>query len=122
MGNVFSLASLQEEADKKFAPLEFTTDKNTYVLRSLLRVTKQERADILSRLKEMENLHAAETEGDIDEDQIIGVVHAILKAVTADNKGNALCRELGDDLILNTTLLEKWQEATQPGEATHSPN
>jgi hypothetical protein len=121
MGNVFSLASLREEADKKFAPLEFTTDNDTYVLRSLLRVTKEERAGILAKMKTMENLRNAEGEGEVDEDQIVELVHFILKAVTADRKGAKLCREIGDDLILNTTLLEKWQEATQPGEATDSP-
>ena len=121
MGNVFTLAAIREEADKKFAPLEIQGEKDTYVLRSLLRVSKEDRSAIMAKMKEMENLRSAEEEGEIDEDQIIDLVQSIIKVVTADRKGAALCREIGNDLVENTVLLEKWQEATQPGEASDSP-
>lgn len=121
MSNVFSLTSLREEMDKKFAPMTFEGDEDTYVLRSLLRVSSTDRAGIMAKMKEMESLREAEAEGDIDESQVIDLIHSIVKVVTADRKGAKLCKELGDDLLLNTTLLEKWQEATQPGEASDSP-
>jgi len=51
-----------------------------------------------------------------------GMDQFILKAVCADNKGTKLLKVVGDDLLRCMKLLTLWTEATQPGEATDSPN
>lgn len=122
MGNLFTLASLREELENEFAPVVFEGAKHSYVLRSLLRVSTEARQIIMNKLKEMESLQSQEKEGNLNEAGIMDVVRTIILQVTTDGRGADLVSELGDDLMMHTTILQKWQEATQPGEAQDSPN
>lgn len=117
MGNVFTLESLHEELEREYAPLRFQADGTEYVLRSVLRIDKKDRDAVMEQLKELE------TEGDeVDEDKALAAVKFVLKTVTSDRKGERLVKLLGDDLLACMKLMEKWTEATQPGEAQDSPS
>jgi hypothetical protein len=117
MGNVFTLDSLREEIEREFAPLQFEADGETFVLRNVLRLGSDERKAILEKLKEMN------PEGESDEadpDEALEATLFVLTTVAADRKGAKLRKLIGDDLILAMKLMERWTEATQPGEAEPS--
>lgn len=116
--NVFTLDALEEEIEKQYAPLRFQANDEEFVLRSVLRVGKKDRDAVMDKLKAMEG----QDEEELNEDEALQTVQFILKTVTADNKGNKLVKALGDDILKNMKVLEKWVEATQPGEATDSPS
>jgi tail assembly protein len=123
MSNVFTLESLNEEIEQKYAPLVFQAGDTEFTLVSLLRVDKKVRAAVREK---MESLDKGQDEDGKDiettEDETIEAFKFILKSVTKDNKGSALVRLLGDDLLKYSTLMEHWQEATQSGEASSSPS
>jgi hypothetical protein len=118
MSNVFTLDDLNNEIEKKYAPLVFQAGDQEFTLVSLLRVPKKVRAEVQSRLEALNS--SADDADTVDEDETIATLQFVLSSVTKDNKGRALVRILGDDLVKYSTLMEKWQEATQPGEASSS--
>ena len=135
MSNVFDLDSLREELENKYAPLKFEADGETYVLQSLLRISKERRTRVLDAMKALrpEDEEDSESDGkidvdlsddDLDEDAVMSAVKTILASVVQgpDGRGRALVDLLGDDLLLHMRLLQKWQEVTQPGEAQDSPS
>lgn len=117
--NVFTLEALEAEIERQYAPLKFQAGNEEFVLRSLLRVGKKDRDEVMSKLKDLD---ADENAEELNEDEALATVQFVLKTVVADNKGTKLVKVLGDDLLRNMKVLEKWVEATQPGEATDSPN
>lgn len=120
MSNVFTLESLEEEIEREYAPLRFKVGEEEFTLRSLLRVDRNERDQVLDRLRELEKQRDS-SEDDLSEDDALDAVQFVLKTVTADDKGDRLTELLGNDLLVNMKILERWTEVTQPGEATHSP-
>jgi hypothetical protein len=126
--NVFTLEALDEEIERTYAPLKFQAGDDEFVLVSLLRVDGKVRKDVMAKLEELdkaeEPVYDAEgnvVPGEFDEDSTIEALQFILSSVTRDRKGNKLVRVLGPNLVRLMTLLKKWQEATQPGEAQDSP-
>lgn len=120
MSNVWTLEDLDREIEKKYAPLVLKIGDQEFTMVSLLRVPKKVRAEVQKRLSD---LNSSEDENqEVSEDDTIAALQFVFTSVTKDNKGRALVRALGDDLVRYTTLMEKWQEATQPGEASDSPN
>ena len=115
--NVFTLEDLDAAIEKEYAPFKFRAGDEDFVLRSLLRVDKKQRDAVIAKLTELEDLGE-----NADEDTALATVQFILKAVCADNKGTKLVKVLGDDLLRCMKLMTRWTEATQPGEATDSPN
>ncbi|WP_190821959.1 phage tail assembly protein [Saccharopolyspora pogona] len=115
--NVFTLDDLDAAIEREYAPLTFQAAGEEFVLRSLLRVEKKRRDAVIAKLKELDDAG-----DDIDEDLALSTVQFILKSVTADDRGTKLLKALGDDLLRFMRLLSMWSEATQPGEATASPN
>lgn len=135
MSNVFTLDSLREELENEYAPFKFEANGELYVLQSLLRVNKERRARVLDAMKSLrpEDEEGQETDGkvdvdlsdeDLDEDAVLAAVKTILSSVVdgPDGRGKAMVDLLGDDLLMHMRLLQKWQEATQPGEAQDSPS
>lgn len=118
MGNVFTLDSLREEAEKKFAPVVITLEDGLEVtLRNLLRLPKKERLVVMKKLKELD---AAEDDDDVDTiEKVRSLAVDVLKLVA--DKGTALAQHLGDDIPLTMRVLEVWMETSQPGEAKPSP-
>lgn len=118
MSNIFTLDELNSQIEKKYAPLVFQADGQEFTLVSLMRVDKKVRKDVQDKLESLQD--SADDEKTVDEDDTIQVLRFVLSSVTKDNKGRALIKVLGDDIVKYTTLLERWQEATQPGEASSS--
>lgn len=115
--NVFTLEALEAEIERQYAPLKFQAAGEEFVLRSLLRIGKKDRDAVMEKLKDLET-----EDEELNEDVAFAAVQFVLKTVVADNKGAKLSKVLGDDLLRNMKVLEKWVEATQPGEATDSPS
>jgi hypothetical protein len=118
MSKVFTLESMKEEIEREFAPVVFEAEGQKFVLKSLLRVDKKVRDEVMEKLQALDK----KKDDEFDEDEVFDTVRFLIKAVTDERKGAALVRLVGDDILLAMKLLEKWTEATQPGEAQDSPS
>lgn len=122
MSNSYSLAQLREDVDREFAPLTFDLGDDTVVLQSAMRLDDKDRLQVQADMKLIQTIQnsAEETE----EDQVPALkaaVFSVLEKVTADKKGKKLVAALDGDLALGMMLMNKWGEATMPGEASNSP-
>jgi|SRR6187200_857198 len=123
MSNVFTLESLVEEVEREYAPLTIEAGDETFVLKSLFRCDKKVRDAVIDKLTELEGLYEQEDKkNSLNEDETLEAIAFVISNVTADRKGPKLVKLLKGDLMVSMTLLRKWREATQPGEATDSPN
>lgn len=120
MGNTFTIASLKEEVERKFAPMVITlSDESEVSMPNLLRMDSEVRTEVIDLMKEIN-----EVNDDDEVDDKVGKVNELINKVivlVADRPGD-LIKELGDDVQMSITLLDKWMESTQPGEAQNSPN
>lgn len=125
MTNSYSLADLRADLDKEFAPLSLDLGAGkSVVLRNLLRVTDAEREAVLSALAEVDELHDGEDDSATspeDMSRLSRAVELVLTTVAEPGKGPALAAALNGDLMLSMKVMERWTEATQPGEAEPSP-
>jgi len=115
--NVFTLEDLDAAIEKEYAPLRFRAGDEEFVLRSLMRVGKKDRAAVVAKLEVMET---ADEDDSVDEDAVLAAVQFVMKTVCADGKGAKLVKALGDDVVRYNKLMTMWIEATQPGEAQDS--
>lgn len=127
MSNKFTLESIVEEIEKKYAPMTLTVNGQDYVLVSLLRTSRKVRDSVQEKLKSMggEPDEKGEMKVDstaMDEDKMIESFQFIISSVTKDGRGQSLVRALPNDMVVLMEIFKKWQEATQPGEASDSPN
>jgi len=123
MSNVFTLESFQEELEAEYEPFVFRAGGQEFVLVSLLRVSKETRKACTDKLKELDVKDGADVSAeDLDEDASIEAIQFILSSVTQDRKGKALIKAIGNDLLMNMKIMQRWQEKTQPGEAQDSPS
>lgn len=113
--NVFTLADLDAAIEREYAPLRFQAGDEEFVLRSLMRVDRKQRAAVIAKMETLED-------DDVDENVVIDAVQFVMKTVCADGKGAKLVKLLGDDTVRYMKLLTMWTEATQPGEAKDSQN
>lgn len=113
MGNVFTLDSLNDELEKKYAPLEFQAGKEKFVLRQLLRLPKSERDYVSGKLKDLD----MENNENLTEDDALEILGLIIKTVTDSGRGDKLLAVLDHDILKINMLFEKWVESVQPGEA-----
>lgn len=117
--NVFTLEALDEEIERKYAPFKFSAGEEDFTLVSLLRVDGKVRKAVMDRMKQLDN--SEESDDDFDEEKTVSDLQFVLSSVTKDRKGGRLVKAVGPELLRLMTLLRKWQEATQPGEAQDSP-
>lgn len=127
MSNLFTLDSLREEADKKFAPVKIGMSDGTEVtLKNLLRLGKRDRDLVTDRLKTINKSHDEEGNDSEETSTSIESVDALLEAATeilskvADDP-RKLLKELDGDVGLIMQVLQTWMEGTQSGEAQSSP-
>lgn len=113
MSEVFTLEALQAELDRRYGPLPFEAAGEVFNLRPLLRCSKDERAEVVEALKELDSAD----ENDLTEDDIVAAMKFVLSTVTANGEGKRLTNVLGDDLLSYQILFERWTERTQAGEA-----
>jgi hypothetical protein len=126
MSNSYSLSALIEDLDREFAPYKLEIGEgDTLVLRNLLRVSDRERAAVTEALQVIDEVQSKDEDGKDqspeDAAKMSAAVADILRAVTADSKGDRLVRVINGDLLLAMKILNGWMEATQPGEAQNSP-
>lgn len=121
MGNMFTLESIREEADKSFRPVVIElSDGTECVLSNLLRLPRKDRIEVTRLLKKLEHLDGAE-EDDLDDDEVdvfLDTATAVLTIV--GDKGKKLVAEIDGDLTVTMKVMEKWMESTQSGEASGS--
>ncbi|WP_158881992.1 phage tail assembly protein [Amycolatopsis anabasis] len=123
MTNSFSLDDLREDLDREFAPCTLTLGGEEIVLRNLMRLPEKERTEVLGALKEVEALDIESEEAQTEEDlnKMSAALDRVLGTVAAEGKGKKLVQAIGGDVLLGMKVLERWTEATQPGEAQNSP-
>lgn len=120
--NSYTLENLKQDLDHEFAPLTIEVGGDALVLRNLMRVGDGERQSIMEQLQELEVIQSEDRDPTPQETtRLSQIVVSILSTVTADDKGNKLASALSGDLMLAMKIMELWQEATQPGEASNSP-
>lgn len=118
-----SLDGLRNKVDNKYEALEIETEKETFSLRPILRCPKNERDLVLTKLEELgkDDGEGEDTTSSVDRmDSALTVAREVISIVTANKRGKALVALLGDDFLLVMEVLNQWQEATQPGEASSS--
>ena len=121
MGNMFSLESIREEADRSFRPVVIElSDGTECTLSNLLRLPKKDRIEVTRLLKKLENMEGAD-EDDLEEDEVdlfLDTATAVLTIV--GDRGKKLIAEIDGDLTVTMKVMEKWMESTQSGEASGS--
>jgi hypothetical protein len=121
MGKIFTLDSLREELDNKYAPFQIEVGGEVLVMRNLLRLPEKERGAAMDALtaadKESQEEESAESIAKLEES-----LRTVISLVTADGKGQKLVDAIGDDLALKIEIVQAWGAATQPGEAENSPS
>lgn len=116
MSNIFTLDDLVAELENRYSPFVFkAAEDKAFTLLPLLRVDKKVRKAVQERLASIDK-------EETDEDEVVASLEFALSSVTMDKKGPALVRVVGGDLAKLMILLEHWQKATQPGEASSSQN
>ena len=126
MSNVFTLDSLREEVEKEFAPVKIGLDDGTeVVLQNVLRLGKKDREKAIGLLEGLDKIEEpkegeeATKDSEADIEEMLETVHQLLVLVAKAN-GAKLVAQLGDDVPLTMTVVNKWMEATSPGEAQPS--
>lgn len=124
MSKVFSLDSIREETEKKFAPVKIgLSDGSEVVLAAMLRLSGDDRKAVAAALEDVNQLD----ETDEDPATLELLVEAISKIfnIIADKPAKLLKELDGDDLMVKLTLMSRiltmWAAETQLGEAASSP-
>lgn len=122
MTNTFTLDSLREEADKKFAPFKIPLSDGTQVtLRNFLRLSQKTREAVLEGINSLNADNDDEDTASLDSiDRMAGTAARIIETV-ADANGKKLTKEIDGDIALLMQVINAWMEATQLGEADSSP-
>lgn len=105
------LADAQAAADKKYAPLGVELDDRTVVLRTPVRLTKDERK-LLSEATNAE-----------EQDDPIDTIESAFRVVIADkDDAEALIKAIGGDLGVALEIFTAFTSEVQLGEASSSEN
>lgn len=121
MAKTFTLDAIRDVAERKYGATVIELNDDTSVeLQSVLRLTGNDRKNVSTKLKELEELSGADEE-DVEDDALVEIASDILLLVAKSN-GKKLIREINGDLAVTMQVLEAWLEDTQPGEASTSPN
>jgi hypothetical protein len=118
--NVFTLDSLREEVEKKFAPVKIgLSDGSEVVLPSLLRLSKESREEFTVALEDLKNID----DDDDSPENVELAVEAVSKVIGAvADKPRELLKELAHEdkkiqLHLTQRVMDIWFKETQLGEA-----
>lgn len=116
MSNVYSLEQLRSDLDKEFAPLVIDLGGGEVTLQNVMRLGVEARATVSASVSIVTSDDTA-----VSIQERFDAMIAIFEKVTADGKGKALVKAVGDDYQAAMKILSLWTEATQPGEASSSP-
>lgn len=111
MTNAFTLDDLNKALDDKYKPFAFHAGKDKFSLKQVLSLPKEHRAIVKSMLEKLQDTK------DLDEDQALSILKAVLEYVVEDNKTDRLLEVLDHDIAKVTILFEAWAEGTSVGEA-----
>jgi hypothetical protein len=120
MSNVFTLDSLREEVEKKFAPVKIALkDGSEVILASVLRLDSDIRKTVVKALEEISSLEDKE-ESPEALDHMVEAISKVLNAIA--DKPQKLLQELHSDdvqvkLHMMTKIVSVWAKETQLGEA-----
>jgi hypothetical protein len=118
--NVFTLDALREESRKKFAPVQVgLSDESNVELRSILRLGKDDRKQVVAALGVINDLDI-ESDNEDDLELVVEQISKVLNVVC--DKPAKLLKELDDPELLikvdlMTSVLNRWARETQLGEA-----
>lgn len=124
MSNVFTLDSMREELDRKYAPVIVDLGSEQVELRSLLRLKSGPRKEVATKLEELKKINEtadAEDEDTMslrDLDKATNLAEEILYHVA--DKPDKLIDALDGDMSLIMQVFEAWMGDTQAGEADSS--
>jgi Zn-finger domain-containing protein len=131
MSNVFTLDSLRQETERKFAPVKIgLSDGSQVEMLSILRLGKKSRDSVLATIEDMRSISNDETAADelTDEENelLIESISDIFRTIVASKADKLLAELDGDDLLVKISLmmsvLTTWLEGAQVGEARNSPS
>ena len=110
----YSLDQLRADVEKAYAGITIEVGDDKIALPNILRLSDSDRNKIVDHL---EKLGEASEENDFT--AIAKHSTAVLK-IAAGKRGADLVKLLGDDVALTLSVLRKWTEQTQAGEADSS--
>jgi len=132
MSNIFTLDSLREETERRYAPLVVElSDGSSVELKSLLRLRKKERDEVVEALNALSDY---EDDPDDDEDEAIQAWSDLatdacgrIYRIIVKGSTKKLFADLDDDdptikANLYTALLNHWVSESQLGEVESSPD
>lgn len=112
MSNVFTLDSLNDELNTRYGSFIFQAGNRKFELPPVLRLPETERKVAYQLLTSADEVQET---GDLD--KVTDLLAHLLQVIVRDGKGDALVQLLDRDLLKMQIVIEKWSEATQPGEA-----
>jgi hypothetical protein len=112
MSNTFTLDDIRAAAEAKYGSTDIKlSDGSTCRLLNPLRLEKKKREALMAKQNELES-------EDADQEQILA--ESLLLVAESVKYGKQLLKELDGDLTMLATVFEKFNEATQLGEASSS--
>ena len=114
----YTLADIQAELEQRYAPVVIDTGDGVLKLRPVMRLPKEDRADVFRLMKSTED-NAMESAEDLD--AMLAMLVDFLTTVAEGHPVVLVQKLIGDDLALAMRLMELYNDSTQPGEASSSP-
>lgn len=122
MSNTFTLDSMREEMDKKYAPVTLDLGGgDVVVLQNVLRIKAGDRKEALSLIKQIQSLTESKDDAELSEEDLDAVNELQEKILQlAADKPELLDAAVGGDPMIVMEIFNRWMESTQAGEASSS--
>lgn len=122
MSNTFTLDSMREEMDKKYAPVTLDLGGgDVVVLQNVLRIKAGARKEALSLIKQIQSLTESKDDAELSEEDLDAVNELQEKILQlAADKPELLDAAVGGDPMIVMEIFNRWMESTQAGEASSS--
>lgn len=108
----FTLDDLNNAVTAKYKPWGFTAGRSKFSLKQVLALPKEQRDIVRSMLQKLDD-----DKTDLEEDDILAIMKAVLEYVVMDDKTDKLLEVLDNDLVKVSVLFEAYMQGTQAGEA-----
>lgn len=121
--NSYSLDDIRKELDKKFETFSITADGDEFVFRPILRMPKTDRESLRESLTELNAIMDRKDKSpeEQDFDKLLATVESVITRAVKDDRGGRLVELIDGDASMLMEILSMWVEATNPGEASSSP-
>lgn len=108
----FTLDDLNNAVTAKYKPWGFTAGRSKFSLKQVLSLPKEQRDTVRAMLQKLDD-----DKTDLEEDDILAIMKAVLEYVVMDDKTDKLLEVLDNDLVKVSVLFEAYMQGTQAGEA-----